>query len=54
MLNRPIVTAGLLLCLLSVTTVSMAGQLLVGAATADITPPKPAALDGQFELRVSK
>ena len=54
MLNRPIVTAGLFLCLLSVTTVSMAGQLLVSAATADITPPKPAALDGQFGLRVSQ
>ena len=29
-------------------------QLLVGAAQADITPPEPTALDGQFELRISQ
>jgi len=30
-----------------------AGELLVGAAGADITPSRPVALDGQFELRVA-
>jgi len=30
----------------------MAGEFLVGAASADITPSRPVALDGQFELRV--
>lgn len=33
---------------------SVAGQLLVGAATADITPEGPVALRGQFHLRISK
>ncbi len=31
-----------------------AGELWIGAATADITPEKPAALAGQMNLRVSK
>jgi hypothetical protein len=31
-----------------------ASELLVGAASADITPSQPVALDGQFELRVSR
>ncbi len=33
---------------------SAAGQLLVGTATADITPEGPVALRGQFHLRISK
>jgi hypothetical protein len=33
---------------------TQAGELLVGAASADITPGQPVALDGQFELRISK
>ena len=33
---------------------TMAGEFLVGAASADITPSRPVALDGQFELRVSR
>jgi hypothetical protein len=32
----------------------MASEFLVGAASADITPSEPVALDGQFELRVSQ
>jgi hypothetical protein len=31
-----------------------AAEFLVGAASADITPKQPVALDGQFELRVSR
>jgi hypothetical protein len=31
-----------------------AADFLVGAASADITPSQPVALDGQFELRISK
>jgi hypothetical protein len=33
---------------------AMASEFLVGAASADITPSQPVALDGQFELRVSR
>ena len=54
MWNRQSVTASLLLSLLSVTTESMAGEFLVGAASADITPSEPVALDGQFGLRISQ
>ena len=38
---------------LLLTAPSLAGQLLVGTATADITPEGPAALRGQFHLRIS-
>ena len=31
----------------------VAGELWIGAASADITPSQPVALDGQFDLRVS-
>lgn len=36
--------------------VSMVGaaELLVGAASVDMTPPEPVALDGQFNLRIAK
>lgn len=33
---------------------TMAGELSVGAASADITPSEPVALDGQFNLRISQ
>jgi hypothetical protein len=33
---------------------SVAGQLFVGAATADITPEGPVALRGQFQLRIAR
>jgi hypothetical protein len=32
---------------------ALAGELFVGAASADITPEQPAALSGQFHLRIS-
>lgn len=37
---------------LSLASQSSGGQLLVGAASRDITPEKPAALAGQFHLRL--
>lgn len=44
-------------CLLTVLVVlssqAVGAQLLVGAASTDITPEKPAALSGQFHLRIS-
>lgn len=40
--------------LLSAPARTSAADLLVGAATADITPDRPVALDGQFGLRVSR
>jgi hypothetical protein len=47
--------AGLLVVVVSFAGASaMAGELLVGAATADITPSQPVSLDGQFGLRVSE
>lgn len=45
---------GILLVLLTVSSPVEGGKLYVGAATADITPEKPAALSGQFHLRISK
>ena len=47
-------TVGILFGLLLGATPSPAAELLVGAAQADITPPEPTALDGQFELRISQ
>ena len=44
---------GVLAVLGGLSTQSFAGQLHVGAASADITPDKPAALSGQFHLRLS-
>jgi hypothetical protein len=46
--------AGLAWSLLLLGVNSMASEFLVGAASADITPNQPVALDGQFELRVSR
>ena len=47
-------TVGILFGLLLVAMPSPAAELLVGAAQADITPPEPTALDGQFDLRISQ
>ena len=47
-------TVGILFGLLLGATPSPAAELLVGAAQADITPPEPTALDGQFELRIAQ
>ncbi|MBN1343675.1 MAG: hypothetical protein JXQ73_13385 [Phycisphaerae bacterium] len=44
----------LMLCLSHATTASAAGELAVGAASADITPTGPVALVGQWNLRISK
>ena len=46
--------AGLLLSLFPFALESTADELLVGAASADITPTGPVALYGQFYLRISK
>ena len=45
---------GILLSLVSLTTSLTGAELLVGAASTDITPAGPAALLGQFRLRISK
>lgn len=34
-------------------TIASAGELLIGAASADITPKTPVGLDGQFDLRIA-
>ncbi len=46
----------LFLCLLIVTSpaLSLAADLHVGAATVDITPDRPVALDGQMHVRISE
>jgi len=54
MLRRFLFTVGLLMNLLLFATTSAAGELLVGTATADITPPIPVALAGQFDLRIAR
>ncbi len=43
-----------LLCVSGPSVHSAAGELIVGTATADITPPDPVALMGQWNLRISK
>ena len=48
-----LLTAGLLLSLFPFALESTADELLVGAASADITPTGPVALYGQFALRIS-
>ena len=45
---------GLISGLLLLGAAAGASEFLVGAASADITPSQPVALDGQFELRVSR
>ncbi len=54
-MRKPIVPV---LCVLAILLLlashSAAGQLLVGTATADITPEGPVALHGQFHLRIAK
>ncbi len=44
----------LLVVLASVAPMAWAAELLVGAASADITPQKPVALCGQFDLRIGR
>ncbi len=52
-MSRKLLTAGLVGSLLLLAAETVAGELWVGAAVADITPSEPVALDGQFELRIS-
>jgi len=54
MWERWLLTAGLLPGLFSLATTSMAAELLVGAASADITPTGPVAICGMFDLRIAK
>ncbi|HID21425.1 MAG TPA: hypothetical protein EYP14_03385, partial [Planctomycetaceae bacterium] len=51
---RPFRWTCLALCLIGGCWQTARGELLVGAATADITPKLPVALDGQFYLRIAK
>ena len=39
--------------LVAISSQTLGAELLVGVATADITPPQPAPLSGQFHLRIS-
>ena len=52
--TRLLLSVGILLSVVSLPTASAGGELLVGAASADITPTGPVALYGQFRLRISK
>lgn len=53
-MNRRAGLAAMLVAALAGATGAEAAELWVGAATADITPDLPAALDGQFATRISK
>ena len=53
-MSQRLLLAGLAWSLLLHSANTVASELLVGAASADITPSRPVALDGQFELRVSR
>ncbi len=46
-------TIGALVLFIGLSTQASGGQLLVGAASADITPEKPVALCGSFHMRIS-
>lgn len=54
MWRRVSLTVCFALCVLISTATTMAGELLVGAASVDITPATPVALTGQFNLRIAK
>ena len=53
-MSRKLLAAGLAWSLFLFGSESMASELMVGAASADITPSEPVALDGQFNLRISQ
>ena len=53
-MSQRLLIAGVICGLLSFGTRAGAAELLIGAATADITPSRPVALDGQFELRITQ
>jgi len=51
---KPLIAAGLLINILLSSAGTLAAELLVGTAVADITPTEPVAVSGQFHLRVAK
>ena len=53
-MTRKLLTVALVSSLFLSGAETMAGELLVGVASADITPSEPVALEGQFELRISQ
>ncbi len=53
-MGKGLLTACLIWSLLAIGADTRAGELLVGAAAADITPSQPVALDGQFRTRISQ
>ena len=52
-MSRKFIAVGLICGLCMLGAEAKAEQVLVGAASADITPSEPVALDGQFNLRIS-
>ena len=53
-MGKGLLTACLIGSLLAIGADTRAGELLVGAAAADITPSQPVALDGQFRTASHK
>ena len=53
-LARTLLLLGLLLLSTETEGVAMGAELLVGAASADITPAGPVAVSGQFNLRIAR
>jgi hypothetical protein len=53
-MSRKLLTVGLVWSLFVLASEAMAGELLVGTASTDITPSEPVALSGQFGLRISE
>ena len=53
-MNRPTLTALCISLVLLLASAAPAGELLIGAACADITPSKPVAISGQFHLRIAR
>jgi hypothetical protein len=51
---KPLVIVGFLANILLSSAGGLAAELLVGTATADITPTEPVAVSGQFHLRIAK
>ena len=52
-MNRSMLTALCISLILLIASAAPAGELLVGAACADITPTQPVAISGQFHLRIA-
>ncbi len=54
MFRKPLVMIGFLVTILMSLPGVYAAELMVGTATADITPAEPVAVSGQFHLRIAK